>query len=96
MQFASTKYRGECTGITISAEQAIAAKERCSGLPVEVLLMDYRDPEGQFDRVVSLGMFEHVGRKNHAVYMRVVKQCLRSDGLFLLHTIGRNEGGYGA
>ena len=48
-----------------------------------------------FDAVVSLGMFEHVGERNYRTYMEVVHRCLRDDGLFLLHTIGRNEHGHG-
>lgn len=79
----------EVVGITVSAEQATLARERCAGLPVEIRLQDYRDVGEQFDRVYSIGMFEHVGRKNHATYMDVVKRCLRDpDSLTLLHTIG--------
>ena len=44
-----------------------------------------------FDRIVSIGMFEHVGRKNHRTYMEVAARCLEDDGLFLLHTIGKNR-----
>jgi cyclopropane-fatty-acyl-phospholipid synthase len=78
------------TGITISKEQAAAARERCSGLPVEVLFQDYRKVEGQFDRIVSIGQFEHVGPKNHRIYMEIVRRSLKEGGLFLLHTIGNN------
>lgn len=95
MRFAAERYGVHCTGVTISAEQAIAARERCAGLPVEVLLSDYRQLDGTFDRIVSLGMFEHVGHKNHGTYMRVAERCLTNDGLFLLHTIGRQEVGQG-
>ncbi|MFN7097825.1 MAG: class I SAM-dependent methyltransferase, partial [Gammaproteobacteria bacterium] len=59
-------------------------------LPVEILFQDYRDVRGQFDRIVSLGMFEHVGALNHKTYMQVVERSLKDDGLFLLHTIGDN------
>lgn len=52
--------------------------------------MDYMAPEGQFDRVISIGMFEHVGYKNYDAYFRKVRSLLRPDGLFLLHTIGNN------
>ncbi|WP_432767186.1 cyclopropane fatty acyl phospholipid synthase [Pseudomonas fluorescens] len=95
MQFAATHYGVHCTGVTISTEQALAARERCAGLPVDVLLSDYRNVDGTFDRIVSLGMFEHVGRKNHNIYMQLAERCLAYDGLFLLHTIGRNEIGHG-
>lgn len=45
----------------------------------------------QFDRIASVGMFEHVGRKNHRIYMETAQRCLKDDGLFLLHTIGKNQ-----
>jgi len=78
-------------GITVSEEQATFARDFCRGLPVEFRLQDYRDLEGTFDRVLSLGMFEHVGRKNYRTFMRVVRRHLKDDGLFLLHTIGGNR-----
>jgi len=53
-------------------------------------LQDYREVQGQYDRIVSVGMFEHVGRKNYATFMQVVNRLLRDDGLALLHTIGEN------
>ncbi|RAH37297.1 cyclopropane fatty acyl phospholipid synthase [Halomonas sp. SL1] len=80
----------EVTGITISREQAELARRRCEGLPVEILLEDYRELEGRFDRVVSIGMFEHVGHRNYATYFGTVERLLPADGLFLLHTIGSN------
>ncbi|RUO29353.1 cyclopropane-fatty-acyl-phospholipid synthase [Aliidiomarina sedimenti] len=98
MQYAAEHYGVECVGVTISKAQIELGKERFKGLPVEFLLNDYRDlPEifadKPFDAVVSLGMFEHVGPKNHRTYMQVVNQVLKEHGLFLLHTIGRNAGG---
>lgn len=60
-------------------------------MPVEIRFQDYRDLNEKFDRIVSLGMFEHVGYKNYRKYMEIVHQCLNDDGLFLLHTIGSNE-----
>ncbi len=79
----------EVVGITISREQAALARERCAGLPVDIRLVDYREIDEPFDRVYSIGMFEHVGVKNYATYMDVVRRCLRDpDGLSLLHTIG--------
>lgn len=80
----------EAVGITISEEQKKLAEMRCSGLPVEILLMDYRKLTGQFDKIVSVGMFEHVGPKNHVVYFQKVNELLRDDGLFLLHCIGNH------
>ncbi len=67
------------------------AKEFCQGLPVNIVHSDYRNVQGKFDKVVSVGMFEHVGRKNYRTFMQVVHRCLKEDGVFLLHTIGSNE-----
>ena len=90
-QFAAERYKVRVVGITISKEQVELAKERCEGLPVEIRLQDYRSLNEKFDRVVSIGMFEHVGYKNYTEYMRTVQRVLKADGLFLLHTIGRND-----
>lgn len=89
-KFAAEKYGVKVTGITISEEQVELAKKLCAGLPIEIKLMDYRDINQKFDRIVSLGMFEHVGPKNYRIYMQTVNRCLTDDGLFLLHTIGSN------
>lgn len=89
-KYAAERYGARVTGITVSEEQANAAKKICKGLPVHIKLLDYRQLEGQYDRVVSLGMFEHVGYKNYRVYMEKVNEYLKTDGLFLLHTIGTN------
>lgn len=87
-QYAAQHYGVELHGITISKEQQTLARERCAGLPVTIELMDYRELEGQFDKIVSIGMFEHVGPKNYSVYFDSVLKLLRPEGLFLLHTIG--------
>jgi cyclopropane-fatty-acyl-phospholipid synthase len=92
-QFAAERYGVSVTGVTISKNQAAAARERCKGLPVEILLQDYRSVEGQFDRIYSLGMFEHVGIRNYRTYFETARKLLAPDGLFLLHTIGRNLSG---
>jgi cyclopropane-fatty-acyl-phospholipid synthase len=79
----------ELVGLTISHEQAELARRRCADLPVDIRLQDYRDLDEQFDRVYSIGMFEHVGVKNYREYMQVCRRSLRdADGLTLLHTIG--------
>jgi len=87
-QFLAEKYGVEVVGVTISVNQASHARERCKGLPVEIRLEDYRKVQGRFDRIYSIGMFEHVGYKNYRTYMRVVRRLLTENGLFLLHTIG--------
>ena len=87
-RYAAEHYGVEVVGITVSREQAELARERCRGLPVRIELMDYRGVEDRFDRVVSVGMFEHVGPKNYASYFATARRVLADDGLFLLHTIG--------
>ena len=94
-EFAATRYGVSVVGVTISAEQASLGRARCAGLDVDIRLQDYRDVSGRFDRIVSLGMFEHVGRKNYHEYMRTARRLLAPGGLFLLHTIGRNDHGAG-
>ncbi|MEW6673146.1 MAG: cyclopropane fatty acyl phospholipid synthase [Thermodesulfobacteriota bacterium] len=91
-RFIAERFGVEVVGITVSNRQAAYARDLCRGLPVEIRLQDYRKLDDTFDRVLSLGMFEHVGYKNYADFMRVVRNCLRGDeGLFLLHTIGTNR-----
>ena len=88
--FAAQHYGVEVVGITVSKEQQKLARKRCAGLPVAIELMDYRDLAEKFDKVVSVGMFEHVGPKNYATYFDTVHRALKDDGLFLLHTIGNS------
>ncbi|MBA8878859.1 cyclopropane fatty acyl phospholipid synthase [Phyllobacterium myrsinacearum] len=95
MQFAAENYGVSCVGLTISKEQAEFARQKLSGLPVEFRLADYRsfNPNGdeKFDRIASIGMFEHVGHKNYGAFFDACKRSLVDDGLFLLHTIGRKR-----
>jgi cyclopropane-fatty-acyl-phospholipid synthase len=90
-QFMAQNYGVTVVGVTISAEQQKMAQARCEGLDVTILLQDYRDLRDQFDRIVSVGMFEHVGPKNYHTYFDVVDRNLKPDGLFLLHTIGSKK-----
>jgi len=87
-KYAAEKYNVETVGITVSKEQVELGKEMCKGLPVEIHLQDYRELNEKFDRIVSVGMIEHVGYKNYGTYFQVANRCLKDDGLFLLHTIG--------
>ncbi len=89
-QFAAQRYGVHVTGVTVSKNQATAAIERCKQLPVEILLQDYRALTGKFDRIFSIGMFEHVGLRNYPAYFKHARSLLADDGLFLLHTIGSN------
>lgn len=87
-KFAAEKYGARVTGITVAKEQVALGQELCKGLPVEIRLQDYRDVNEQFDHIISLGMFEHVGYKNFRSYFEVAHRCLKDNGVFLLHTIG--------
>ena len=89
-KYAAENYDVEVVGITVSEEQLKQGSKLCEGLPVELRLQDYREIDEQFDRIVSVGMFEHVGVKNHRTFMKIVLRNLVPDGIFLLHTIGAN------
>jgi cyclopropane-fatty-acyl-phospholipid synthase len=89
-KYAAEKYDARVTGITVSKEQVELGKKLCEGLPVEIHLLDYRNLNDKYDRIVSVGMFEHVGYKNYKTFFEIADKCLNDDGLFLLHTIGTN------
>lgn len=95
MRYASEHYGVECTGLTISKEQAAYGKKLAGFLPIEFNLTDYRQfntsGDQKFDRIVSVGMFEHVGYKNYQDYFDVASRSIKHDGLFLLHTIGKRR-----
>lgn len=86
--YAAEHYGVSVVGVTISRNQAETARQRCAHLPVEIRYEDYRNVTGRFDRVYSIGMFEHVGTRNHRPYLAKVRELLTPDGLTLLHTIG--------
>ena len=88
-RFAAERYDVEVVGITVSPAQAAFARDYCAGLPVTIAVQDYRDVLGRFDRVVSIGMFEHVGPRNYRTFFELARRVLVvDDGLLLLHTIG--------
>ncbi len=89
-KYAAEKYDASTYGITVSEEQVTFAHKSCEGLDVKIELKDYRELDGKFDRIISIGMFEHVGCRNYRTFMKVVHRCLEADGLLLLHTIGGN------
>jgi cyclopropane-fatty-acyl-phospholipid synthase len=91
MSYAAEHYGVEAVGVSISKEQIAWAQERYKGLPLEFRFQDYRELNESFDAIASVGMFEHVGRKNHREYMELAHRCLKPGGLFLLHTIGKNQ-----
>ncbi len=84
-------YGCRVTGVNISREQLSYAEEFCRDLPVDFIDQDYREITGRYDKLVSVGMFEHVGFKNYQTFMQVAYDCMKKDGIFLLHTIGSNR-----
>ena len=90
-KFIAENYDVEVVGITVSKKQASFAEKFCQGFPVNIRLEDYRSVKGVFDRIVSLGMIEHVGYKNYKTFMTVARQSLKEDGLIVLQTIGGNR-----
>jgi cyclopropane-fatty-acyl-phospholipid synthase len=96
-RYAAERRGCRVVGITISPAQAEAARARCLGLPVDIHRLDYRARAvaelGCFDKIVSIGMFEHVGTKNYRTFMQRVADLLHPQGRFLLHTIGSQHAG---
>ncbi len=90
-KYMAEHYYCKVTAINISEKQISYARKFCKDLPVQILHCDYRDVHGSFDKIVSVGMFEHVGHKNYRIFMKTVHRCLKDTGIFLLHTIGGNE-----
>ncbi|MGN6100686.1 MAG: cyclopropane fatty acyl phospholipid synthase [Devosia sp.] len=88
LRFAAERYGVSGVGLTVSREQAEYANAHRGNLPVETRLEDYLGHEGRYDRIISIGMFEHVGVKNYRRYMEKVRELLSPEGLFVLHPIG--------
>ena len=84
---------GEVVGVTLSTEQLELARERAAkkGANARFELCDYRDVKGTFDRIVSVGMFEHVGQPNYQEYFDTVARLLADDGVAVIHAIGRKD-----
>ena len=89
-KYAAENYGVSVHGVTVSKEQMDYAERSCIGLETKFEMKDYRELNTKYDAIVSIGMFEHVGYKNYRNYMEVAQRCLEDEGLFLLHTIGRN------
>ncbi len=85
MGYAAEKYKAQCVGTTISGNQVAYARKRYAGLPVEFRLEDYRDfnPDRKYDRIVSMGMFEHVGSKNYRRYFELARQAMKENETLL-------------
>jgi len=90
------RYGANVTGVTLSEEQLAIANARAKAANLDgrarFSLTDYRDVEGPFDRIVSVGMFEHVGAPNFRTYFQQVARLLTDDGVALIHSIGRRTG----
>ena len=93
-KYAAQNYGVEVLNVSLSKEQIALANKLCAGLKVENRLQDYRDVKGEFDAIVSIGMFEHVNHKQYRTYMKTAERNLKDGGLFLLHTIGNNVSTY--
>ncbi len=89
--WAAEKYGCTVLGVTLSKDQVSLGNQKWKHLPVELRLCDYRDVQGTFDRVVSIGMMEHVGPKNHRTMLETIDRCLKPDGVALIHTIANNR-----
>ncbi len=90
-KYAAEKYGASVVGVTVSKEQLALGSELCRGLPVELRLQDYREVQGRFDAVISIGSMEHIGPRNYQSYIQVVDRCLNENGIALIHTIGSNR-----
>jgi len=90
MGFAAEKYGARCVGVTVSPDQAAYGRERYKDLPIEFQVKDYREFEGKTDKIVSMGMFEHVGYRNYRTYFEKARSVIKEDGLFMMHTIGQH------
>ncbi|NHN84267.1 methyltransferase domain-containing protein [Acetobacter musti] len=89
-------YGATVTGVTLSTEQLRTARARAEAAAlsdrVRFELMDYRHVSTQYDRIVSVGMFEHVGIAHYRTFFEKIRDCLTEDGVALIHSIGRNDG----
>ncbi len=96
-KFAAEHYDVVVTAVNISQEQMRVAKSLAAGLPITCYTADYRQPEIynpkniQFDKIISIGMCEHVGHRNYWKWFKLVRSMLKESGLFCLHTIGKNK-----
>jgi len=98
-RYLAAEYGCEVVSYNISRQQVDYARRLCKGLPVDIRLEDYReaaDLSDPFDRVVSVGLMEHVGPRNYRGFFKLVKTRLKAGGLALVHTIGGNESRHSA
>lgn len=89
--YAAEKYGVEVEGYNVSKAQLEVAREMAGDLPVTFHLADYREAKGRFDAVVSIGMMEHIGYKNHRTMLEVIERSMTDEAVALVHTIGSNS-----
>lgn len=95
-KYMAENYNCEVVAIDISHQQATYAKQHCRNLPVTVYETDYRDVDiynpnkEKFDKIVSVGVLEHIGFKNYDLLLNIAREFIKEDGIFLLHSIGSN------
>ena len=89
--FAAERHAVSVVGYTVSREQVRWAADHYAHLPIDIRLGDYRDATGRYDAVVSIGLMEHVGPKNHRGYMELAERCLAPGGVAFIHTIAANR-----
>lgn len=90
LRFASENFGVTGVGISPAENQILIANQRKGNLPLTYLQQDYRDAQGEFDRIVSIGMMEHVGPKNYKTFFEKCESLLHADGMMLHHTIASN------
>lgn len=90
-KFAAERYKTDVTCFTVSKDQAAYARRINKDLPVDIKLEDYRNARGLYDRVVSIGLMEHVGAKNYRTYMKQAFNHLKDNGIAFIHTIGHQK-----
>jgi cyclopropane-fatty-acyl-phospholipid synthase len=86
--FAAERYGARVVGYTVSREQVAWAAQHYAHLDIDIRHDDYRNATGSYDAVVSIGLMEHVGPKNHRAYMQQAARCLAPGGVVFIHTIG--------
>ncbi|HRJ06063.1 MAG TPA: cyclopropane fatty acyl phospholipid synthase [Candidatus Saccharibacteria bacterium] len=90
LEYAAKKYGIRGVGVTPVGEQVEVAKKRVKNLNVKIIQDDYRNVTGKYDRIVSIGSFEHIGHKNHKKFFEVCDRLLKPGGMMLHHFIGGN------
>jgi len=93
-KYAAENHGVSVDGVTLSVRQAELGMERCAGLPVKLEVKDYRDVEGEYDRIVSVGCLEHIGHKHHRTFFETINRTLRQGGRALVHSFGVHKSQY--